>query len=377
MTVIQILFIASVAFLLYVLAGYPLLLWLMARQKQKARNPVFEPKSVTVLLPVHNGGKWLERKLQSLLQQNYPLERVDVVVISDGSTDNTADVARQFSDRGVQLLTVPKGGKASALNAGMEIATGEIAFFTDVRQPLERDCLRNLVSRFADPQVGAVCGELIILDGETQEELSVGLYWKLEKWIRKQLSATGSLLVVTGCLYAARRALIEPLPPDALGDDIFTPQSILRKGSRVVFEPLAKAYDYPTALDVEFRRKVRTLAGLYQYVLRHGMGPYPFHFFSYKVSRLLMPWALLLTAATTPFLGRPWAEMAAAAQVAVYGLALLDPLIPGGPLKRLSSPARTFCTLMIAALMAASVLFVPAADLWTTTNVRQPKTPAA
>jgi len=182
---------------------------------------------------------------------------------------------------------------------------------------------------------------------------------------------------VTGCLYAVRRELIEPLPSDALGDDIYTPQAILRKGYRVLFEPGARAYDYPTTLDVEFRRKVRTLAGLYQYVLRHGLGPHPFHFFSYKVSRLLLPYALLLVALATPFLRYPWSVLAFGAQVVFYSLAAVDSWIPEGSLlKRVSSPAKTFCTLMWAAVMAASVLFVPAASLWKTTHVRQPKSPA-
>jgi cellulose synthase/poly-beta-1,6-N-acetylglucosamine synthase-like glycosyltransferase len=295
-------------------------------------------------------------------------------VLSDGSTDATDAIAMEYAGRGVRLIRLPKGGKAAALNHGMEVAQGDVLFFTDVRQQLDPDCLRHIVTAFSDPKVGAVCGEMVILNGETHEEASVGLYWHLEKWMRRQLSATGSLLVVTGCLYAVRRHLAEPLPDDALGDDIYMPQAVLRKGSRVMFEPAARAYDYPTALDVEFRRKVRTLAALYQYLVHRGLGPRPFHFFSYKVSRLLLPYALLLIALGTPFLSAPWSYVVAGVQTFFYALALFDVFVPERTMiKRVSSAARTFCTLMWASVAAVSVLFVPPADLWKTTHVRQPK----
>jgi len=370
------LFGCGAAFLIYTLIGYPALLWLLARRPVPAQRKTFYPKSVTVLLPVHNGAQWIGNKLESLLSMEYPREFLKIIVISDGSTDGTDQVAAAYADRSVRLLHIPKAGKAVALNRGMDLADGEILFFSDVRQRVDSQCLRNIVSCFEDTKVGGVCGELVILSGETQEETAVGLYWKLEKWIRTQLSRTGTLLVVTGCLYAVRRELVDPLPEDALGDDIYTPQAVLRKGYRVVFESTAKAYDYPTTLDVEFGRKVRTLAGLYQYVLQYGLGPYPFHFFSYKVSRVLLPYALLLVALTSPFLGFPWSVAAVGAQVTFYGLAALDSWISEKSLvKRISSSARTFCTLMWAAVMAASVMFVPASTLWKTTHVRQPKSP--
>jgi cellulose synthase/poly-beta-1,6-N-acetylglucosamine synthase-like glycosyltransferase len=338
-----------------------------------------ELPSVSVLLPVANGEAWVAAKLQSIAAMDYPAGRVTVLVGDDGSTDATEAIVQEFrrTHPNVQFFSLPKGGKARALNALMEHAQGDILFFTDVRQRLDRNCLRHLVDALSAPGIGGACGELIILDGHTEEEQSVGLYWKLEKWIRRQLSRRGTLLVVTGCLYAVRRSLAGPLPDDALGDDIFMPQWILRKGYRVVFEDRARAYDYPTTMDVEFRRKIRTLAGLYQYIGRHGLGPYPGHFFSYKVSRLLLPWALLAVAAATPFLPFPAAVTVGAAQAAFYAAALLDPAIRNSsPLKRISSPARAFCMLMMASLFSVSVLFRPAESLWKTTSVRAPRTSA-
>ena len=371
-------FLSASAFVIYAMLGYPLLLWVVARLRPRSvtKNP--QAKSVTVLLPVHNGAQWLAQKIESILALDYPRELMQILVLSDGSTDSTDAIAESFASSGIELIRLPKGGKARAVNLGIEAASGDILFFVDVRQPLSRDCLRRLVECFADSNVGGACGELIILDGNTHEEASVGLYWKIEKWIRKQLSSMGTLLVVTGCVYAVRRELAEPIPDDALGDDIFMPQAVLRKGYRVVFEDRARAFDYPTAPDVEFRRKVRTLAGLYQFVARHGLGPYPFHFFSYKVTRLLLPWALAAIAVSSLFLPSPAAIAAVVAQTLFYALALLDGHIPErNSLKRLSSPARTFCMLNLASLRAMSVLFVPAASLWTTSQVgRAPKTHA-
>jgi poly-beta-1,6-N-acetyl-D-glucosamine synthase len=367
-------FLLSSAFIVYALVGYPALLWVCARLRPVPVRKRYQPKRVTVVLPVHNGEQWLRQKLESILALEYPRELMQILVISDGSTDRTEEIANEFGADGVVAVTVPKGGKPRALNKAIELATGEVLFFTDVRQRLAPDCLRHLISCFSDEDVGGVCGELIILDGETQEEASVGLYWRIEKWIRRQLSAMGTLLVVTGCVYAIRRGLAEPVPEGALGDDIYMPQAVLRKGYRVVFEDAAKAYDYPTTHDVEFRRKIRTLAGLYQYVYRRGFGRHWFHFLSYKVSRILLPYALIVVAIAGIFLPAPWAQLAIGAQAIFYGLAVLDSWIPeNNLLKRLSSPARTFCVLMAASLRAASVFFVSSAELWKTTQVRAPK----
>lgn len=367
-------FAVSAAFAVYTVAGYPLLVSLLARRHPRPIQKGTQLCAVTIILPVFNGASWILRKLESIGALEYPAHLVQVIVISDGSTDETTEIAERFASlaSNVEVLHIPNSGKAVALNHGMARARGDILFFTDVRQPLKSDCLLRLIECFADPRVGGVCGELIILDGETREEASVGLYWKLEKWLRTQLSSMGTLLVVTGCLYAVRRKLAEPVPAGVLGDDIFMPQTILRKGFRVVFQSAAKAYDFPIAGKIEFRRKVRTLAGLYQHVARYGMGPYPFHFFSYKITRLLLPYALLSMLIASFFLPR-----------GLLGIQLLGYLLAGlngwigerSPLKKLSSPAYTFCMLMAASVWALSVFFVPSGSLWKTTHVRTPKMP--
>jgi len=363
-------FVASAAFLVYVLFGYPLLLAVWARRRPRGILKRLDRKTVSVLLPVRNGEPWIRRKLESLLELNYPRELVEILVISDGSTDRTEAIVEEFAARGVELLRIPPSGKAAALNWGLERAQGEILFFTDVRQPLDPECLNHLVACFADPEVGVVTGDLVVLEGDRQEEASVGLYWKYEKWIRRQLNRLGSLLVVTGCFYAMRRALAVPLPAGTLADDAVLPLAVFLRGYRIVFEERARAYDFPTKLEAEFRRKVRTLAGLFQLIRFYPalLGPANrmwLHFYSYKLSRLVLPYALLAILVSSFGLPGGWRAWSLGGQALFYLLALADPAIPESwLLKRISSASRAFAVWMLAALCSAAVLFLPPEKLW-------------
>ncbi len=373
------LFALSTAFLAYSLVGYPILIAVVGRLFPRPVRKEDQSQTVSVILPVRNGEAWLAAKLESILALRYPHDRMKIIVASDGSEDRTDEIASQYAARGVQLVRIPASGKAAALNRAIEQARGEILFFTDVRQPLDPECLSRLVSCFADPKVGVATGELVILDGNTQEEVNIGLYWRYEKWIRRQLNRAGSLLVVTGCVYAMRRALARPLPPETLIDDAALPIAALLAGYRIVFDERARAFDYPTALDVEFRRKVRTLAGLFQLARMYPalLNPFRcvgFHFWSYKFSRLLLPYALLFLAASSLSLPSPWPGYLLGAQAVFYGLALVDPMVPETwALKRPFSMARTFVMLMLAALAAAAIFFVPAERLWSRTETRSPR----
>jgi biofilm PGA synthesis N-glycosyltransferase PgaC len=373
----QALFFGAVAFALYTVAGYPILLAWWARLRSRPLRRIFTPVPVTVLLPVRNGERWLRAKLESLFALEYPRELIEILVISDGSTDRTEEIAAEYASAGrIELLCMPRAGKAVALNSGIERARGEILFFTDVRQRLAPDSLRNLVACFADPEVGAASGELVIRDGDTLEELSVGLYWKYEKWLRKRESRIDSVMGATGCIYAMRRALAVPLPAGALVDDMFLPLAAFFRGYRVILDDTAIAFDYPTSLDTEFRRKVRTQAGVYQIMALYPELLTPrnrmwFAFVSHKLARLLLPFALLVAAATTPALDEPWRVSAIAAQALFYGLALADWWIPPGFFgKRVSSPLRSFVVLLAAAFCGAFALLRPAGALWKETQIR-------
>jgi biofilm PGA synthesis N-glycosyltransferase PgaC len=365
-------FLVSALGIPYVLFGYPLLLARLARRARSKRiRKEFHEKTVSILLPVHNGESWLRAKLESILALDYPSDLVEIVVLSDGSTDATEAIARSFASQArIQVVPMPRGGKAQCLNAGLSRAKGEILFFTDVRQMLDPACLRNLVACFADPSVGVVSGELIIRKGSSLEELNVGLYWLYEKWIRKNLSAIDSVPGATGAVYAMRRELARPMPVNTLLDDVYLPMAAFFAGYRIILEDTAIAYDSPTSLTSEFRRKVRTLAGVYQIMRAYPalLGPRNrmwIHFMSHKLARLLLPFALLSLLVSSFWLPAPFRAYALAAQAVFYALAATDLLVPEQfPLKRFTSPVRTFMVLMAASFCAISICFLPAESLW-------------
>ena len=183
------------------------------------------------------------------------------------------------------------------------------------------------------------------------------------------------MLGATGAIYAIRRSLVAPLPADTLLDDVHLPFAAAFQGSRIFFEDAAKAYDYPTLLHSEFRRKIRTQAGMYQILVRFPRLLWPgnrrcIHFFSHKLGRLLLPFALLTAFLSTPFLPQPYLWLALVPQLAFYAAALLDPYVPErNPRKPLTAVIRAFLTLVAAALCAVAVFVLPAQRLWKETKV--------
>ncbi len=368
--------VASVALVIYVTVLYPLILALLARNREPGRPASSALPTVSVILPVYNGEAFIRGKLATLLALDYPAERMQILVISDGSTDATDQLVRTHGLGRAELIQAPRRGKAMALNTGIERATGEVLFFTDVRQDLSPNALRDLVSRLADPKVGVATGELIIASDENGD--GAALYWRYEVWIRSRLSRLGVLQGATGCIYAMRREDAVGLPENTLADDVYLPLAVFFSGKSIMLEPAAKAFDHPVSgLGIEFRRKVRTLAGMYQV-----MGAYPrllwpgtrgwLHFMSHKVARLLLPFALIALLISSFWLPDPFRAVTLGCQAAVYGLALLDFVLPRGILlKRVTAAASTFVVLMAAAFCAAMALFVPAQLLWKTTAIRR------
>lgn len=374
----SLLFLAAAFLAGWILVGYPL--WLAWRVRQRVRPVRKGPVShtVSVIIPVRNGGSFLAAKLDSVLAQDYPREHIsDILVLSDASTDDTDAIAMSYAAQGVRFLRLQAGGKCAALTRAFGEVSGDLLLLTDVRQRLETNCLSRLAACFADPEVGAASGELRIRDGETAAEARIGLYWRFESWIRFALSQIDSMLGATGPVYVIRRALATPIPAECLLDDMFLPLSAFRRGYRLVQEPAAIAWDYPTALDGEFRRKVRTLAGNYQLLRYHPwlLGPGNrmwIHYMSIKIGRLLLPFLLLLLLITSPGLPAPANWIALGAQMAFYLLALVDPWWPEkAPGKSITSAVRAFVVMMLAALAAVRVFFVEPTSLWKETRVRK------
>lgn len=371
--------IVSLAVIAYILIGYPLLLAVVRHGAGPpvAKDLTYSP-TVSVILAVHNGAQYIRAKLESILALDYPRALLQIIVASDGSSDQSETIAREFSNRGVEVLALPRGGKASALNAALAAASGEILFFTDVRQILQPGALRHLVANLADPSIGAVSGEMRLLKGRTGEQADMDLYWRYEVWVRKQHSRIDSIFTVTGCIYAMRHALAERIPADTLSDDAMFALNAFFRGYRVIFEPAAIAIDHPAKSGTEFRRRWRTLAGLWQVFARKpelftSRDRMRFHFLSHKFARLVLPWALILLAAASLALPPSWFRQSMIwSECAVPALALVDLLVPHWLwLKRLTSPARTFLVMNAASLAAVAVFFTPADRLWAPTRVER------
>ncbi len=359
----------------YVLVGYPCILAFQARWFAKpVRRSEGHRESVTAIIAVRNGERWLARKIDSVLAQNYPPELLEILIVSDGSVDGTEAIAAAYADRGVQLLVVPAGGKPVALNAAVPHARGELLLLTDVRQTLDRDCLRKLVAAMADPEVGVASGDMKIASGASEEERNTGLYWRYENWIRGNLARVDSMLGATGPIYLIRRALYTPIPADSLLDDVFLPLSVHLKGYRLVLEEGAIAVDEPAGLRTEFRRKVRTQAGILQLIatfpgLFGRRNRMRFHFVSLKIGRLLLPYSFAALLIASLALPEPWRWWVAGPQLAFWALAAIDPwLRPGSVAKKLTAAPRACATLMLAAVFALKILFVPPRRLWVETR---------
>ena len=362
----------------YVLIGYPLLLAFAFRRSAPAvrKDLNFRP-TLSVLLAVHNGEAYIRKKLECLLASYDPAESLEILVVSDGSTDATEAIVASFADRRVRLLRAPRGGKPAALNLALRQASGEILFFTDVRQLFQADSLTNLVANFADPTVGAVTGEPRFLDSDRSgEQADMNAYWRYELWVRRRHAEIDSACNTTGWIYALRRSLAKEIPEDTLTDDLAIPLEAIFRGYRVIVEPKAVAFDYPNIKGGEFRRKLRTLAGLWQAHIRlpelfTRTNRMRFHFISHKSSRLVLPWGILMILAGTVVLDSSRIRgYLLLAELLLLVLALGDYLIPKkSPLKGISSPARTFLAMNAASLLSVVVFVVPPRRLWPPTQV--------
>jgi cellulose synthase/poly-beta-1,6-N-acetylglucosamine synthase-like glycosyltransferase len=350
---------AALFIILYTYAGYPVLVALWARIAPRAVSgrDDFEP-TVSACIAVHDGADYLRHKLQTLRALDYPREKLEILVYSDGSSDLTVEIGREFakSDPGVRILSNPvRLGKPSALNRLRAEATGEVLLMTDVRQRLAPGSLRALLRPLADPGVGCVSGSLV-LQGQT----GPSAYWRYEKFIRAAESRLGSMVGVSGSLYLVRREDFEELPANVLLDDMIVPLRLARRHKSVVFSSQAEAFDEACDDDREFARKVRTLAGNYQLValmpwlLVPGKNPVWFQLVSHKLLRLVCPWALLVLFAVSLSLaqtGRSTPELViwrglAFGQASFYVLAAL-----GLRVGRTGALARTFVVLNVAALV--------------------------
>jgi cellulose synthase/poly-beta-1,6-N-acetylglucosamine synthase-like glycosyltransferase len=337
-------FLACVAVVGFAYAGYPLIVWLLARRF--GRDPVPPPvetadlPSVSLLVVAHNEATVMDARIQNALALHYPPGKLEIVIASDGSTDATNDVVARYVDRGVRLLAFPENrGKAATLDAAIAHLTGDVVVLSDANTLMDRDAVRQLAAWFADPAVGVVCGKLVLTDAATGRNAD-GLYWRYETLLKRCEGRLGALLGCNGAIYAIRRSIFPPVPAGTIVDDFVIPLSARRAtGCRLVYDEQAVARE-ETAPDVraEFRRRARIGAGGFQSLARlwpllspvHGW--VSFTFFAHKVLRWLSPFALVgMLLLNLLLLDLPGMGWILAGQLGFYALAVGATWLPPRP----------------------------------------------
>jgi cellulose synthase/poly-beta-1,6-N-acetylglucosamine synthase-like glycosyltransferase len=291
----------SVVTIMLVTFGYPLVLAIAAPLLRRRRHCADAEPTVTLVIAAHNEEKCLASKLENALALDYPRERLEIIVASDGSTDRTTEVAESFSDRGIVLRAFPRMGKTAVQNQVARLASGEILVFSDANAAYRPNAIRKLVRNFADPTVACVSGQLVYQaagqgagDGESS-------YWNYEKFMKRHESELSSLIGANGSIYAVRRADYIEIDGDLISD-LVEPLALVRSGKRVVYEPEAISVEETSAsYSVEFRRKVRILTRSIKGLLhmRELLNPLRFGIFSFqllahKLMRYMVPYFLVL-----------------------------------------------------------------------------------
>jgi cellulose synthase/poly-beta-1,6-N-acetylglucosamine synthase-like glycosyltransferase len=365
-TVLIVVFWCMVAILAYTYVGFPAIVFLRGRLVRRPVQGADITPRVSVLIAAYNEARSIKARLDNLMEVDYPRDLLEVIVASDGSTDGTDDIVRQYADRGIRLLSLPRGGKNLALNAAAEASTGEILVFSDANTMYAPDAIRALVRPFADPQVGGVAGDQRYLDPEKMAASSAGerTYWGFDRKLKQSQSQADNAISATGAIYAIRRSLYHPVPPGVMDDFVISTQ-VIAQGYRLVFASDAMAFE-PVAgsTKVEFGRKSRgILLGLRSVsYMRRLLNPFRYGFysiqlFSHKVLRRLMVYPLLVLFIVSLLVWRQGLiyTVAALGQLAIYGLALIGLLLSGtriGQLKIFTLPFY-FCMVYAAALVAS------------------------
>jgi cellulose synthase/poly-beta-1,6-N-acetylglucosamine synthase-like glycosyltransferase len=339
--VLEIVFWAAAGLIVYAHLGYPLLLWLLAAlfgEGEVSHEAQDDLPSVTLIIPAYDEEEVIERKVANARALDYPADRLEIVVASDGSSDRTADLARAAgADR---VLELPRGGKVAALNRAVSEASGTILAFSDANSYWRPDALRRLVDRFADARVGYACGQVRFEGGEGGNQ--EGIYWRYEMAVRSMETRLAGITAGNGAIYAVRRDAYIELDPSR-GQDIGFPFELTKRGWRAVYETSAVAEEKmaPT-VEGEFRRKRRMMWGLWDVMLKWGMldprgyGPgYALEIYSHRLLRYLTPWLhLIALAANAALLGDGWVYvLTMGLQVALLLGALLGRFIPALPFR--------------------------------------------
>lgn len=302
----QITFWLSILGVAYIFVGYPLLVFALSRLRPLHTKKSTNAEPISVVIIAYNEVARLPKKIASVLASDDAHLIREVIIASDGSTDDTATVIAEMNDPRVRLIAFnERRGKPSVLNDVVPRCLSEIIVLTDARQELDCRAIAELAANFADVKVGAVSGELVFRAGSdtTTASHGVGIYWRYEKVLRKCEGRFRSVPGATGALYALRRSLFQRIPPQTILDDVVIPMQAVTAGFRCLFDSTAIAFDQPSdSTAKESIRKRRTIAGAAQLIVNHPSwllpwrNPIWFEFVSHKVARLVSPLLLLLAA---------------------------------------------------------------------------------
>lgn len=333
MTVLVVLLAISLALVVWVYLGYPLALVLLGRVRPapRVREPIILPLSVVIA--AHNEGGVIAAKIENVLSSTYPRSSIEIIVASDGSTDGT--VAEAGRAGASQVLDLPRLGKIRTLSAGAAAATGEILVFTDADSQFEPTSLAELVSNFADPAVGGVCGNQVSTTRGADPAVArgEGMYWRYEHWIKRLEDRVGSTVSAAGGLYALRTALFSPPTLLSGTDDFLISSEVVKRGSRLAFDDAARVLiDSPEESSIALKRKVRVMNGGLRaaFSLGHRLIPffgglYGFEVLSHKILRRLVPFFLALALVANVWLAvlDPRWLLLLAPQLLLYALAVI------------------------------------------------------
>jgi poly-beta-1,6-N-acetyl-D-glucosamine synthase len=330
-----------VALVIYAQLGYALVMRLWASFWPPRRRPDPVPDHqlplVSLIIPAHNEEQVLRAKIENSLAIDYPKDRLEIVVASDGSTDQTTAIAREFQAKGVTLLDFQENrGKATVLNEAVHSSRGEVLCLCDANVMFHPNVLQLMVSWLQDPQVGAVTGDVQLQSSDSEFGSGESLYYRLERQLQVDETTTGSTIIVDGGMFVIRRSLFQQIPPDTVLDDYLSSMNVVRAGYQIIYDPAVVALENGTPKSsAEYRRRVRVAAGGAQSIKR---GQFPhltqgaamFRWASHKLARWLGPLALVVLAVTSL---RLWDhgfifQAAVICQGLVYGLALLGTLVP-------------------------------------------------
>jgi cellulose synthase/poly-beta-1,6-N-acetylglucosamine synthase-like glycosyltransferase len=302
-TAAQVIFGASVAALFYVYVGYPLLVYAVSRLRPKTVKRREYAPNVTILITAYNEENVIREKLKNTFEIDYPPEKLEILIASDGSTDRTDEIVRKFSARGVKLFRQEgRKGKTYTQNKAVETATGEIILFSDATTMYRQNVLREMLPNFADESVGCVAGKLIYVD-HTKSNVGKGArsYWNYETFLKEAESRACSLIGASGCLYAVRRSAYQPMYAEACSDFLIC-TVVYRQGLRSVYEPNAVCTEETNRqADKEMRMRVRVISQTFTDLWRNRemlnpfrSGFYAVELFSHKVLRYAVPLFLIL-----------------------------------------------------------------------------------